>query len=121
MSDDSTVPPEGEWKDWAEVAAADLADPTFQALVAEIDADQEAWAAEYVATLAALRKALGITQADVAERLGASQSEVSRIERRDDVLVSTLRGFVTALGADLELVARFGDGHVVRIDLTDVA
>ncbi len=32
--------------DWKEGAADDLADPTFQALVAEIDADQEAWAAE---------------------------------------------------------------------------
>jgi len=114
-------PEEGEWADWAEVAAADLAEPTFAALVSEIDADQEAWAGEYTATLAALRKALHITQADVAGQLGASQSEVSRIERRDDVLVSTLRGFVTALGAELELVARFRDGHVVRIDLSDVA
>ncbi|MGH9180488.1 MAG: helix-turn-helix domain-containing protein [Acidimicrobiales bacterium] len=120
MSDDTTTA-EGEWADWAEVAAADLADPTFRALMGEIDADQQAWAGEYAATLAALRKALHITQAEVAERLGTSQSEVSRIERRDDVLVSTLRAVVTALGADLELVARFGDGHVVRIDLSDVA
>ena len=64
--------------------------------MAEIDADQQAWDTKYFATLAALRKPRGITQTDVAERLGASQSEVSRIERRDDVLVSTLRGFVTA-------------------------
>ncbi len=120
MSASETPAAEG-WKDWAEVAAADLAEPTFQALVAEIDADQEAWSAEYTATLGALRKALQVTQADVAERIGATQSEVSRIERREDVLVSTLRAFVTALGAELELVARFADGHVVRIDLSDVA
>lgn len=120
MSQDPT-PAEAEWQDWAVVAAADLAEPTFQALVGEIEADQQAWAAEYTATLAALRKALHMTQADVAKRLGASQSEVSRIERRDDVLVSTLRAFVTGLGAELELVARFGDGHVVRIDVSDVA
>lgn len=106
MSDVSTSTADGEWQDWAEVASADLADPTFRALVDEIEADQT-WAREYSATLAGLRKALRITQADVAQRLGASQSEVSRIERRDDVLVSTLRGFVRALGADLELVARF--------------
>jgi hypothetical protein len=57
----------------------------------------------------------------VASRLGATQPEVSKIEHRDDLLVSTLRAFVAALGADLELVARFRDGHIVRIDLNDVA
>ncbi len=40
------APEEGEWEDWAEVVAADLAEPTFQALVGEIDADQEVWAGE---------------------------------------------------------------------------
>jgi len=39
-------PDEGEWEDWTEMAAADLAEPTFQAVVGEIDADQEAWAGE---------------------------------------------------------------------------
>ncbi len=120
MNDETMSGPD-EWQDWAEVAADDLADPTFRALVDEIDADQEQWAREYAATLGALRKALRVTQADMAGRLGASQPEVSRIEHRDDVLVSTLRAFVGALGADLELVARFRDGHVVRIDLSDVA
>jgi len=120
MSEDST-PATEEWEDWAEVAAADLADPTFRALVEEIDVDQNEWAREYAATLAALRKALHVTQAEVASRLGATQPEVSKIEHRDDVLVSTLQAFVAALGADLELVARFRDGHVVRIDLSDVA
>jgi len=62
-----------------------------------------------------------LVQVEVGERIGATQPEVSRLERRDDVLVSTLRAFVGALGADLELVARFADGHVVRIDLSDVA
>ena len=46
---------------------------------------------------------------------------MSRLERRDDVLGSTLCAFVGALGADMELVARFADGHVVRIGLSDVA
>jgi len=118
---DETNPGPEDWKDWADMAAADLADPAFRALVEEVEADQQQWAREYRATLAALRKALHVTQAEVAERTGATQPEVSRLERRDDVLVSTLRAFVGALGADLELVARFADGHVVRIDLTDVA
>ena len=121
MSDDMTPTLGDEWKDWSEVAAADLADPAFVALVAEVEADQQEWAREYRVTLAALRKALHLTQVEVGERIGATQPEVSRLERRDDVLVSTLRAFVGALGADLELVARFADGHVVRIDLSDVA
>ncbi len=45
MSEHRT-PEEAEWEDWAEVAAVDLAEPTFQAMVDEIDADQEAWADE---------------------------------------------------------------------------
>ena len=57
----------------------------------------------------------------MAQRMGATQPEVSKIEHRDDVLVSTLRAFVVALGADLELVARFRDGHAVRVDLNDIA
>ncbi len=118
---DQVGPAAQEWEDWAEVAANDLADPTFVALVDEINSDQVEWANEYAATLATLRKAVNLTQAEIAVRLGASQPEVSKIEHRDDVLVSTLRAFVDALGADLELVARFRDGHVVRIDLGDVA
>lgn len=112
---------DGEWEEWSQVAAPDLADPTFRALVNEIDVDQQEWAREYAATLAALRQAMGLTQAEIAARLGATQPEISKIEHRDDVLVSTLRAFVDALGADLELVARFRDGHVVRINLSDVA
>lgn len=121
MSDGVNPASGDEWQDWAEVAAEDLADPAFRALVEEVEADQRQWAREYRSTLVALRKALHVTQSEVAERTGATQPEVSRLERRDDVLVSTLRAFVGALGADLELVARFADGHVVRIDLTDVA
>ncbi len=118
---DESAPAEGEWEDWAATAAADLGDPRFRELVADIDVDQQEWARQYAATLRALRKALRVTQAEVAQRIGATQPEVSKIERRDDVLVSTLRAVVGALGAELELVARFRDGHVVRIDLSDVA
>jgi DNA-binding transcriptional regulator YiaG len=120
MTNEDTPPDSDQWQDWAEVAAADMADPTFRALVNEIESDQREWAAEYRATLAGLRKALHVTQAELAARLGATQPEVSKLEHRDDLLVSTLRSAVTALGADLELLARFSDGHVVRIDLIDV-
>ena len=52
----------------------------------------------------------GLTK--VAEAMGSTQSEVSRSERRQDHLVSTLREYVRALGGELELTARFGDKSI---------
>ncbi len=66
-------------------------------------------------TLRELRKAFSLTQAQLAETLGVGQDEVSRIERRADMLVSTLRRFVEAMGGELDLVARFPDHPSVNI------
>jgi transcriptional regulator with XRE-family HTH domain len=57
-----------------------------------------------------LRERRGVTQEQVAEHLGTSRPNVSRIEREDDVRVSTLQRYVAALGGELELIARFPDG-----------
>lgn len=57
--------------------------------------------------LADLRSAAGITQAELAERLGITQGRVSQIEGQDDLLLSTLRDYAEALEADLELAVRF--------------
>jgi len=62
-----------------------------------------------------LRKAMNLTQADLAKRLRKGQDEVSRIEKRDDLLISTLHGYVKSLGGELELVARFKDREPVRL------
>jgi len=62
-----------------------------------------------------LRKALQLTQTDVAEALGKRQDEVSRIEQRDDLLISTLQGYVHSLGGELELVCKFKNRRPVRI------
>ena len=69
-------------------------------------------------TLQAMRKQLGLSQAAIAKLSGLGQSEVSRIEQREDHMVSTLRRFVKALGGDLELHARFPDGRDVRLVTT---
>ena len=53
-----------------------------------------------------------LTQAELAERLGISQSDVSKLERRRDVRLSTLRDDTAALGARLRLVAETRDGAV---------
>jgi hypothetical protein len=62
-----------------------------------------------------LRKALQLTQTDVAATLGKGQDEVSRIEQRQDLLLSTLHGYVRSLGGELELVCTFKDRNPVRI------
>lgn len=63
--------------------------------------------------LAELRHRTGRTQADVAETLGISQSDVSKLERRSDLRVSTLRRYVAAIGGELEVAGRFGDELMV--------
>ena len=62
--------------------------------------------------LHAIRELVGKTQEDVAAVIDMSQSEVSRLERRQDVRLSTLRRFVEALGGELEVFAAFGDKRV---------
>jgi hypothetical protein len=59
-----------------------------------------------------LRKSRHFTQEQVAERLGGRQVYVSRLERRGDMKLSTLRDYVKALGGDLQLVVTFPDGNV---------
>ena len=61
--------------------------------------------------LGALRRARGLTQQQVADVLEMTQPEVSKLERRRDVRVSTLRAYVGALGGHLVLSARFPDGE----------
>jgi DNA-binding XRE family transcriptional regulator len=64
-----------------------------------------------------LRKALDLSQTDVAEELGISQSAVSQLERAGDLKLSTLRRYLARLGAQLHLVAVFDeDGGERRIE-----
>ena len=62
-----------------------------------------------------VRKARDLTQAEMAVAMGTSQGEVSKIEQRTDLYVSTLRNFIEAAGGELEIVARFADGKAVKI------
>ena len=72
----------------------------------------EARAAELIAeemTLRELRHARKMTQVRMAKALGITQDSVSRLEKRSDILLSTLRKSVQALGGKLSLVAEFSD------------
>jgi hypothetical protein len=60
-----------------------------------------------------LRQALDLTQTQVAELMQMNQAAVSKMEHQGDMYISTLQRFVTALGGDLQLVARFPDREVV--------
>jgi hypothetical protein len=62
-----------------------------------------------------IRKSRALTQEQVAKKLGGKQVYVSRLESRDDVKVSTLRGYVKALGGELQLLVTFPEGGKVEI------
>ena len=72
----------------------------------------EARAADLMAeemTLRELRHARKLTQARIAKKLGITQDSVSRLEKRSNLLLSTLRKTVEAMGGTLSLVAEFPD------------
>lgn len=69
--------------------------------------------------LSQLRKARGLTQEAVADLLGVSQAEVSKMERRSELYIGTLRKFIEAMNGELVLAARFADGVEVPIKLTE--
>ena len=58
-------------------------------------------------TLRDLRKALELTQADISIKLHMKQEAVSRLERRSDLLLSTLVSYIKAMGGELNLTAKF--------------
>lgn len=59
-----------------------------------------------------LRQAHQMSQVRLAELLSTKQANVSRIERRTDMYISTLRSYIEAMGGELDIVARFPDGDV---------
>lgn len=59
------------------------------------------------ATLRQLREARERSQVEIAEKLHIKQAAVSKLERRTDMYLSTLRGYIEAMGGKLEIIARF--------------
>src|ERR1700694_1723242 len=77
-----------------------MADPEFRKLYEQEAAKKELWL-----QLVEARQAAGLTQAEVANRLGVSQAQVARIEKRgyDGYTLTSLRRYVQALGDDFTL------------------
>jgi len=59
-----------------------------------------------------LRQARMLSQEQLAKALHLKQPSISKLEKRTDMYISTLRSFVNAMGGDLEIVARFPEGSV---------
>lgn len=74
----------------------------------------------YKATLGELRQARHVTQVQLAKQMQSTQPEVSRIEKQADVLLSTMRDYIEAMGGQLELLARFPDGPDVIITIGEI-
>src|SRR5947209_17914504 len=80
-----------------------LADPETRAVYEEEAAKKELWL-----QLVEARQAAGLTQAELGERLGVSQAQVARVEKRgyDAYTLNTLRRYVQALGQEFSLEVR---------------
>ena len=67
-----------------------------------------------------LRLARGLSQEALAATLKVRQASISKLERRADMYISTLRSHIRAMGGELEIIARFPDGEVRISNFEDV-
>jgi transcriptional regulator with XRE-family HTH domain len=98
-------------KNFEQLSAPVKANPERRARI-----EQQKRAIQDVLALAELREAQHVTQQQVAQMLGVSQANVSRIEHQDDVYLSTLSNYITALGGHLEVTAIFPEGTVTLLE-----
>lgn len=91
---------------WSEVRRAKVPKDLEAAAGASADALRVAM------ELSELRGSRGVTQVELAERLGKRQGTISELERREDVFVSSLREYIEALGGHLEISAVFDEERV---------
>ncbi|HBJ75336.1 MAG TPA: transcriptional regulator [Syntrophaceae bacterium] len=67
-----------------------------------------------------LRHARSLSQEQLAQTLSVKQAAVSKLEKRTDMYISTLRNFIKAMGGDLEIIAKFPDGSVQISQFEDI-
>jgi len=78
--------------------------------------DRERQFVRTIMGLTAIREARGATQRQIAEAWDVSQANVSQIERTQDIFLSTLRKYITALGGHIEIHAVFPDEVITLHD-----
>lgn len=81
-----------------------------------IQARTEELEMEYL-TLQELRKNAGLTQAAISQSLNMPQPNVSRLERESDMLLSTLRNYVNAMGGELTISVELPNKPPVRLNM----
>lgn len=96
---------------WSDVRPQVVAELGGEQVVAEARQRQQAYIDAY--RLAERRTALGLTQAEVAERMGVTKGRVSQIERGEVSTVDVIARYVQAIGGQLQISAVFGDDHYV--------
>jgi len=90
----------------------------FKGLVAKMSPEAQARVEAKTRVLLAemalneLREAMNLTQESLAEALNVKQASISKMERRSDMYLSTLRKIIEAMGGTLEIVANMPDGAV---------
>ncbi len=95
-------------RSWDEIRSQLHTDPARVAqLEKELEDRQRAF------RLAEIREGQGVTQQELAERIGITQSRVSKIERGDLATLSVVRSYVEGLGGEVKVVADFGDRSVL--------
>lgn len=94
------------YRTWDEIRPS-IVSPGDEAHVAELAEQMRTEVRAY--RLAEARKLRGLTQTQIAGRMGVSQARVSQIERGEVAELRILSSYITALGGELKLVADFGD------------
>lgn len=94
----------------------DIADEVAQVRAEMAEADRT-----YAMGLAALRQAAGLTQVELARRMGITQAAISRMEQPHDLLLSALNAYLQAIGSTARMIVSFADGHETTLDLSQLA
>ncbi|MGB8259581.1 MAG: XRE family transcriptional regulator [Terracidiphilus sp.] len=100
-----------KWKDIRRTLSPEQEEATRQYVKSVVEA----------VTLNQLREARNLTQASLASILGVNQGSVSKMEKRTDMYISTLRSFIQAMGGQLRITAVFPEGEVEVEQFRDAA
>lgn len=103
-------------KKWADIKAKSKPE-----VRARGEARARATLAREAVHLAEMRRVRSLTQEQLAETMGKSQGDISKIERSADMLISTMRRFTEAAGGRLRLIVEWPDGDEIEVSLADEA
>ena len=97
-----------------------MADPAVAERVEAVLTEGDELDRIYAMNLAMVRKAGELTQVEIAHRLGTDQGNVSRLERQEDMLLSTLASYLNATGAVDVAITMTVNGRRVELSLNDL-